>query len=102
MDQGSKGGICTKLYIQGWSSNEHCDFNDAQRGIISILQKLAINAGMHASRAYHKMDRFCVQQSVKRAHELSVKKRVTARQAIKTQEEHNIDEEGIKYEAGAF
>ena len=77
-------------------------YNDGQTGILSIMDKLGMKPGRHASDAYHKIDSIRVKQSVKRAQELEKKKRVTIRQTRKKQEETQIDTEGVTYLAGGF
>ena len=69
---------------------------------MSILQKLGIQAGKHASAAFHKMDKEHVRQSLKRAREIEKKKCQSTRQLRKQQGEDHIESEGVTYEPGGF
>ena len=61
-------------------------YNDGQHGLLSVMNKLGLSSGKHSKRAYNKMDRVRVLQSLKHSEELEKKSTRAADNREKTRQ----------------
>ena len=77
-------------------------FNDGSKTILSVLENLGVEPGVHSSKACKKIDKDRIRHSRRKSSETSKKRRRKIRHAKKGYHEAQEAKEGPQYEAGAF